>query len=139
MKAWMPILLMFTLLPFTALAVTDPHEPLEDAELQARYERLVRELRCLVCQNESVAESNAELARDLRGQVRTMLKAGASDREIKTYMTDRYGDFVLYRPPVRSDTALLWAGPFLILLAAAIGLGMTIARRARMADAEDDE
>lgn len=91
-----------------------------DPEQQARYQSLVHQLRCLVCQNQSIAESNADLANDLREQVRTQIEEGRSDQQILDYMSDRYGDFVLYKPPLERKTILLWAGPFLILLLAAL-------------------
>ena len=87
----------------------------EDPELEARTMAIANELRCVVCQNQSVADSNAELAGDLRQQIREQLQAGRSPDEIRRYMTDRYGDFVLYRPPVNERTALLWIGPALLL------------------------
>ena len=90
-----------------------------EPEQQARYQSLVHQLRCLVCQNQSIAESNADLANDLRVQVRTQIEAGRSDQEILDYMSDRYGDFVLYKPPLERKTIVLWVGPFLILLLAA--------------------
>ncbi len=85
---------------------------------QARYEAMIRELRCLVCQNETIADSTAPLAADLRAQVQAQVAAGRSDAEIKRYLTDRYGDFVLYRPPFKAKTWLLWTGPFVVLLLA---------------------
>ena len=88
-------------------------------------------LRCLVCQNQTLADSNAELAVDLRNQLREQVKAGRSDAEIIDYLVARYGDFVLYRPPVKTTTVLLWAGPFVLLLAGLAGLLMTLRRRAR--------
>jgi cytochrome c-type biogenesis protein CcmH len=88
-----------------------------DAVQERTYQQLIAELRCLVCQNQTIAESNAPLAVDLREQVRVQLVQGRSKAEITTYLTDRYGDFVLYRPPFKASTALLWAGPFLLLLA----------------------
>ena len=88
-------------------------------EHEQRYRTLVDELRCLVCQNQTIAESNADLASDLRREVHRMVEAGRSEDEIAGFMVARYGDFVLYRPPVRGGTILLWAGPFLL---AAIGL-----------------
>lgn len=91
---------------------------------EARYQVLIEELRCLVCQNQNIAESNAPLAEDLREQVAEMIKAGRSDAEIKKYLTDRYGDFVLYRPPLKASTWLLWFSPFLLL-----ALGLFIALR----------
>jgi cytochrome c-type biogenesis protein CcmH len=87
-----------------------------DAQQEARYQALIAELRCLVCQNQTIAESNAPLAVDLRNQVKTQIVAGRSQAEIVGYLTERYGDFVLYRPPFKASTALLWLGPFLLLL-----------------------
>jgi len=100
-------------------------EPLrfDDPELEARYKALNEELRCLVCQNQSLADSDAPLAADLRKEVYEMLNRGESDREIVDFLVARYGDFVLYRPPVRQTTYLLWAGPFLFLV---IGAGVMI-------------
>ncbi|MEA5445299.1 cytochrome c-type biogenesis protein [Gammaproteobacteria bacterium AB-CW1] len=120
-----------------SVQAADPGEPFEDPALEQRYHRIVNELRCLVCQNESIAESNAELAQDLRAQVRTMLADGATDQEIKNYMTERYGDFVLYRPPMRADTLALWFGPAFLLLIGAVVLVVTLVRRARQ-DAEEE-
>lgn len=87
-----------------------------DAAQEARYQALIAELRCLVCQNQTIAESSAPLAVDLRNQVKTQIVAGRSQAEIIDYLTQRYGDFVLYRPPFKASTALLWLGPFLLLL-----------------------
>lgn len=92
---------------------------LEPAE-QRRYQNLVEQLRCAVCQNQSIAESNADLAQDLREQVRMQIEAGRSDQEILDYMAARYGDFVLYKPPLKAKTLLLWTGPFILLLAALV-------------------
>ena len=91
-----------------------------DAEREARFKALTSELRCLVCQNQTIADSNAALAVDLRNEVQRMLSEGATDAAIVDYMVARYGDFVLYRPPVKSTTLLLWAAPALFLIA---GLG----------------
>ncbi|MGB1560114.1 MAG: cytochrome c-type biogenesis protein [Sinimarinibacterium flocculans] len=93
-----------------------------------RYQALVTELRCLVCQNQSIADSNAPLAADLREQVREQILAGRSDAQIHDYVTERYGDFVLYRPPFKPSTWLLWFGPFL-LLAAALAVALRFAKR----------
>ncbi len=87
-----------------------------NSELEQRYQRLIGELRCLVCQNQSLADSNADLAEDLRDEVYAMLLTGKQDREIVAFLVDRYGDFVLYRPPVKKATLLLWLGPFAALL-----------------------
>ena len=88
----------------------------DDAEQERRYYSLTKELRCLVCQNQNLADSNAELAKDLRDKVYEMIKAGSSDAQIVDYMVDRYGEFVLYKPPVNLSTIFLWVGPFIILL-----------------------
>lgn len=103
----------------------------EDPAVEARVMNLATVLRCLVCQNQTLADSNAELAVDLRNQVRAQVKAGRSDEEIIEYLVARYGDFVLYRPPVKTTTVLLWAGPFVLLLAGLAGLLVTLRRRAR--------
>src|SRR5258708_5571186 len=97
----------------------DPHGQLQNPVLQGRFERITKELRCLVCQNESIADSNVELANDLRRQVREMLVAGKSDDAIFTFMTDRYGEFVRFSPPVEPKTLLIWVAPFIVLLAGA--------------------
>lgn len=93
----------------------------EDPVLEARVQKISEELRCLVCQNQNLADSHAELAIDLKNQVREMLKRGQSEKEVVDFMVQRYGDFVLYRPPVKSTTWLLWGGPFVLF---AGGLGM---------------
>jgi cytochrome c-type biogenesis protein CcmH len=99
---------------------------------QARYEALLPELRCVVCQNESLAESQAPLAGDLRRQIRIQLAQGHSDAEIKNYLTARYGEFVLYRPPLETSTALLWFGPLLFALIAAAVIVRYVRRAARL-------
>ncbi len=94
----------------------DANGQLEDPTLQVRFERITKELRCLVCQNESIADSNVELASDLRRQVREMLVAGKSDDAIFKFMTDRYGEFVRFGPPLSAETLLIWGAPFIVLL-----------------------
>ena len=103
-------------------------------ELADRYRGLVEELRCLVCQNQTIADSNADLARDLRDKVDEMLRAGRSDEEILAYMVARYGNFVRYRPPFDAATALLWCGPFVLAAAALIWLLVRVRRRAPAGD-----
>lgn len=100
-----------------------------DAGLEARATRLEEQLRCLVCQNQSIAESQAELAMDLKRQVREMLVAGKSEAEVRDYMVARYGDFVLYDPPLKTTTLLLWLGPALLVVLALAGFGWQLARR----------
>jgi cytochrome c-type biogenesis protein CcmH len=104
-----------------------------DPVLEERMLRIAAELRCLVCQNQTIADSHSGLAEDLRREVREQLNRGASDEQVVQYMTDRYGDFVRYRPPFKGTTLLLWAGPIVLLL---VGIGVLILvlrRRARMA------
>lgn len=103
-----------------------------DPVLEARLQKIAVELRCLVCQNQTIADSNADLAVDLRRQVRDMLRDGKSEREIIDFMTARYGDFVLYRPPVRSDTALLWFGPVALMIVGVALLIVVLRRRNRL-------
>ena len=110
----MVIALAFLLISALAQAI-DPLPFANEAEEQ-RFQHLARELRCLVCQNQNIADSDAGLARDLRKEVFEMMRAGKSDDEIKRFLTDRYGDFVLYRPPFKATTLVLWVGPILILL-----------------------
>ncbi|MEP6741348.1 MAG: cytochrome c-type biogenesis protein [bacterium] len=107
-----------------------------DPVLEARVMKLSRELRCLVCQNETLADSRADLAEDLRNQIREQMKAGKTDKEIIAFLTDRYGKFVLYRPPVDPTTYLLWFGPFVLLFAGLLLLFRYIKqRRALIAEA----
>jgi cytochrome c-type biogenesis protein CcmH len=110
----------------------------EDPALEARMQAIAVELRCLVCQNQTIADSSADLAVDLRNQVKQMLREGKSQREIIDYMTARYGDFVLYRPPVKGTTMLLWYGPALALLAGLAALVVTLRRRSRRAPEDFD-
>lgn len=94
-----------------------------------RYHALLHELRCVVCQNQSIAESDAPLAEDLRQQVAAQIRDGRSDSQIRRYLTERYGDFVLYNPPLKRSTWLLWFGPFALLLIAVVGVGWRLWRR----------
>ena len=123
--------LLLGLMAFMAAAKDAPPAS-EDPVLEARMVRIAAELRCLVCQNETIAGSSADLAADLRQQVRTMLREGKSDQEIIKYMTDRYGDFVLYRPPVKGTTWLLWFGPALLLVGGLSVLVFVLRKRTRM-------
>ncbi len=109
----------------------------DDPALEARVMAIAEELRCLVCQNETIAASHADLAVDLRRQIRLQLQAGQSQPQILDYMVARYGDFVLYRPPLKASTVLLWVGPFALLLVAGAVLLVNIRRRRRGAIAEE--
>ena len=107
-------------------------------ELEAKMLRISAELRCLVCQNQTIADSNAELAVDLRNQVRDMLRQGQSEQQIIDYMTARYGDFVLYRPPVRGATFLLWFGPAVLMVGGLAALVLVLRRRSRLGNEHFD-
>ncbi len=118
----------FGLLLSLGIAWAQVPAPSEQA-LEQRLMTLSAELRCLVCQNQSLADSHAELAVDLKNQVRDMMRAGRTDEEIKDYLTQRYGDFVLYRPPVKRSTWVLWVGPFVLLVGGMVVLQRTLRRR----------
>ena len=123
-------LLFLALMLFAGAVLAQAARPLaEDEAVERRLNAIAEELRCLVCQNESLAGSRADLALDLRRQIREQIKAGRSDAEILAYMTDRYGDFIRYRPPLKGTTLALWVGPFLLLAAAAGGLAWYVRRR----------
>jgi len=110
----------------------DVHGQLADPELQSRFERITKELRCLVCQNESIADSNVDLAADLRQEVREMLVAGKNDDAIFAFMTDRYGEFVRFAPPLSPKTALIWGAPFFMMLLGVIIIYRIARQRSRM-------
>lgn len=120
-----------------AIAVT-PDEMLDDPALELRARAVSKELRCVVCQNQSIDDSNAPLAHDMRVLVRERLLAGDSDAAVKAYLVNRYGDFVLLRPRLRPDTILLWFGPLLMVVAAAGGFSLYI-RRPKSAPPPPDE
>jgi cytochrome c-type biogenesis protein CcmH len=120
---------------FAGASAQDARPMAEDPVLEAKVLRIAEELRCLVCQNETIAASHADLAVDLRKQIRQKLQQGQSEQQILDFMVQRYGDFVLYRPPVKSSTWLLWGGPFLLLGAALVGLILSIRRRRNPANA----
>ncbi len=115
---------------YEAAVATDP-------VAEKRLQALSRELRCLVCQNETIADSNAELAVDLRREIRGMIQEGRSDNEILEFMVTRYGDFVLYRPPVKAITLLLWGGPIALLLIAVLSLRSYLKRRSILVEKTD--
>lgn len=119
----------------SAFAV-EPAEMLKDPALEARARELSKEVRCLVCQNQSIDDSNAGLAKDLRVLLRERLVAGDSDAEIKEFLVERYGDFVLLKPPVKASTYVLWYGPLAVGVLGAIGVAVFLLRR-RGSEAED--
>ena len=122
------LLVIILLIP--SLAAAKEARPLADnPQVEARLKHLAVELRCLVCQNQTLADSNAPLAEDLRREIREMIAKNMSDRDIIDFLVARYGDFVLYRPPLKPTTTLLWLGPFLLLIAGATALVLALRRR----------
>ena len=141
MRTLFGIFLMMGLLFGGKALALDPIVYNSPAE-EVRFKALAAELRCVMCQNQSIADSNAPIAHDLRMEVLRLMREGRSDSEIKQYLVERYSDFVLYEPPLRKGTWLLWAGPFLLLLAGAAGVFMIIKRKNREAiqpDANSNE
>ena len=115
----------------------DTEPPIEDPSRRAVYDELTHEVRCLVCQNQTIGDSTAPLAADLRREIRRMVLEGKSEDDIKTFLLERYGDFVLYKPRFQPTTALLWLAPIILLVIGAITLGMVIRRRASLPDDVD--
>lgn len=111
------LVLLLSLAPFALAQVRRPPPVTDDPAIEQRLHKLAQELRCLVCQNETLADSQANLAEDLRDEIREQMKAGKSDKEIINFLTARYGQFILYKPQVTPTTYLLWFGPFVLLLA----------------------
>ncbi len=126
----------WALMPATAWAI-DPEPPFEDPQLEAEYQALIKEVRCLVCQNQTIADSNAPLASDLRREIREMMGEGATRGEVNEFLVARYGDFVLYRPRFQPSTWALWIGPaFFVILGMAVFARIL---RSRMAQPLDEE
>ncbi len=127
MKTVIAFLLLFNL---GTLSAADVPIRFNDIEKDNLYDSLLEEIRCLVCQNQSLADSNAELAQDLRRQIIEMIDAGKTENDIKAFLVERYGDFVLYRPPLQENTWLLWAGPFVFLVIGIVVAIIIIRRQA---------
>ncbi|MDM8569459.1 cytochrome c-type biogenesis protein CcmH [Thiotrichales bacterium HSG1] len=125
--------IFFSLLIFSFCAYAVDNNPTEfsNPEQEQRYQELIKELRCVVCQNQSVADSNAELAQDVRNLVRKKIDEGQNDQQISAFMVERYGDFVLYDPPLNSKTYILWGGPLLLILIAIITLLYLVRKHVR--------
>jgi cytochrome c-type biogenesis protein CcmH len=132
-KFWLAIALAFALLSAGPIRAQQPIEFQSPAEEQA-FKALIAELRCVMCQNQSIADSNAPIAQDLRQEVLRLMREGRSETEIKQYLVERYSDFVLYEPPMKKSTWLLWAGPFMLLLIGAAAV-VTVIRRKHAAPA----
>ena len=133
------VAMLVLLLTFTPLAVAKVEVLQFDTEEQeATYNKMIDELRCLVCQNQNLADSNAELAVDMRRKTHEMVMQNKNEKEIAAFMVERYGDFVLYRPPLNSSTLLLWSGPFLILLVGVTLLIRTVLSRRAPVESDVD-
>ncbi len=128
---------LLVLVAATATAV-DTEAPLETAEQQSLYRKLLEEVRCMVCQNQNLADSDAPLARDMRRELRRMVEEGASEGDVKQFLLDRYGDFALYRPRLAPNTLLLWIGPGVIVLLALGAIALVIRRRMQMPIPDED-
>ena len=128
---------LLALMAVTATAV-DTEAPLQTAEQQSLYRKLLEEVRCMVCQNQNLADSDAPLARDMRRELRRMVEEGASEGDVKQFLLDRYGDFALYRPRLAPNTLLLWIGPGVILALALGAIALVIRRRMQMPIPEED-
>jgi cytochrome c-type biogenesis protein CcmH len=135
MRRWL-LFVGLLLLPMLAMAQAIQPLPFRDHAEEVRFQHLSAELRCPMCQNETLADSNAPIAHDLRRQVFEMMQAGKSDDEIKAFLVDRYSQFVLYKPPVEPSTWLLWFGPLLLLAVGGIVVAVQVRRRARQVPAD---
>jgi cytochrome c-type biogenesis protein CcmH len=131
-RLFLLLLLLCVMSSFAAAQVRRAPAVMDDPALEERLKTLSHELRCLVCQNETLADSRADLAEDLRDEIRVQMKAGKSDKEIIAFLTERYGQFILYRPQVTPTTYLLWFGPFVLLLAGLLVLFRYIKQRRDM-------
>ncbi|MEL6215293.1 MAG: cytochrome c-type biogenesis protein [Pseudomonadota bacterium] len=121
------------------VSAIDREVAFEDVDMQARYQRVIHNIRCLTCQNQSIKDSNSPLARDLRREVREQMASGASDREIYAFMQARYGDFALYKPPLSAKTIALWSSPALLMAIALFALFRTLKRRSQLDISIDGE
>lgn len=124
------ILLYAIVIGITPVYAIDAEAPIADPEQRELYDRLTNEVRCLVCQNQTIADSNAALALDLRREIRDMVEAGQTESDIKVFLTDRYGEFVLYRPRWSAATAALWLAPVLLVLLGGLWLWRIVQKRA---------
>ena len=137
MKRLFTLLVLMLWLPGAGWAI-DTKLAFEDPDLQARYEMLNNGLRCLVCQNQTIADSNASLAVDLRSQVKEMIIAGKTDKEILDYMVERYGNFVRFKPPMNNETIFLWAAPAVMVLGGLL-IAVSIVRRRSSLPVDDED
>ncbi len=132
MRTWLLIGACLLLMVTRVAWAIDSEPPFSDPVMEHRYEHLLQEIRCLQCMDENIANSDAPLAADFRRQIHAMVAEGRSEQQIRQYMVNRYGDFVLYNPPLQASTWLLWTGPFLLLGIAILVVILVVRQRARM-------
>ena len=133
-------LALFVMLALAGQAFAiDADTPIADPQQREVYERLTHEVRCLVCQNQTIADSTAPLAADLRREIRAMVESGQTESQVKDFLTDRYGDFVLYKPRYTGNTAVLWAAPLLLLIGGAVWLLRIVRRRAALPVSSEEQ
>jgi cytochrome c-type biogenesis protein CcmH len=132
------VLLFALLMPLSVLAI-DEDQRFDDPEMQARYERLISEVRCLQCQNQSIKDSNVTLAADLRREIARMIDEGQTDEEIADFLVTRYGEFALYRPRMTGKTLALWIAPFLLVLLGLFALARVLKRRMALPIGDENE
>ena len=132
------VLLFALLMPLSVLAI-DQDQRFDDPEMQARYERLISEVRCLQCQNQSIKDSNVTLAADLRREIARMIDEGQTDEEIADFLVTRYGEFALYRPRMTGKTLALWIAPFLLVLLGLFALARVLKRRMALPIGDENE
>ncbi len=132
------ILILFAMLVASPLPAKEAAPLAADPAIEARLNVMAQELRCLVCQNQSLADSNAPLAEDLRREIREQMNQGKNDQEVIHFLVERYGDFVLYRPPLKASTLVLWVGPFLLLLLGLVVLARLARKNRNSALAEEE-
>ncbi len=128
---------LFQIIVIASAWAIDPSEALQDPEQQALYEQITAEVRCLVCQNQTIADSTAPLAADLRREIRRMVEGGESEQQIKTFLVDRYGGFILYKPQFESWNIVLWLAPPLLLIVGLWGVARFARKRAQLPIDED--
>lgn len=128
------VLVFGLIFSFTAIAVTKTDDSFGNKNTEVRFRNLVKDIRCMVCQNQTLLDSKAPLAVDLRREILAMIDRGKSDKEIINFLVERYGDFVLYNPPLKSSTIFLWFGPFLFLLVGLVAVVVLVARRRNAAE-----
>ncbi|MEO0575930.1 MAG: cytochrome c-type biogenesis protein [Pseudomonadota bacterium] len=136
---WLSVIALALVTTSASVFAIDTDRAFDDDKMQARYQRLIAEVRCITCQNQTIKDSNAPLANDLRAVIREQMKAGATDREIYAFLQQRYGDFALYKPPLSAKTALLWFSPLILMVIGGVAFYRTVAARGKFDVSVDGE